>query len=62
MHNTHLMLKIRQWCCLVSETNHDRDVNAAINIKRFALQNQDLGVVQFAYGMWGKARRLMNNG
>jgi len=35
-------LKIREWCCSVCGTNHDSDVNATINIKKFALQIQKL--------------------
>ncbi len=37
-----LTLKIREKGCSVCETNHDSDVNAAINIKKFALQIQKL--------------------
>ncbi len=37
-----LKLKIREWCCSVCGTNHDRDVNATIDIKKFALQSQNL--------------------
>jgi putative transposase len=37
-----LTLKIREWTCPDCKTNHDRDVNAAINIKKFALQSQNL--------------------
>ena len=42
MKDTHLTLKIREWCCSVHGTNHDSDVDAAINIKKFALQIQKL--------------------
>jgi putative transposase len=41
-HNKELTLKIREWTCPECNTNHDRDVNAAINIKKFALQDQNL--------------------
>jgi len=37
-----LTLKIREWKCPECKTKHDRDVNAAINIKKFALQSQNL--------------------
>jgi len=36
--NKELTLKDREWTCICG-TNHDRDINAAINIKNFALRN-----------------------
>ncbi len=37
--NKALTLKDRSWKCSTCNTEHDRDVNAAINIKAFALKN-----------------------
>jgi len=37
--NKDLTLKDRKWTCVECETNHDRDVNASINIKNFGLRN-----------------------
>jgi putative transposase len=44
-HNKDLTLAVREWTCLECNTTHDRDVNAAINIKKFALQDQNLVVI-----------------
>jgi putative transposase len=37
--NKELTLKDREWTCPICKTKHDRDINAAINIKNFALRN-----------------------
>jgi putative transposase len=36
-HNAELTLKDREWLCPECNTMHDRDTNAAINIKKFAI-------------------------
>lgn len=41
-HNKELTLDVRDWTCSSCNTHHDRDINAAINIKKFALQDQNL--------------------
>ena len=41
-HNSELTLKDREWICPDCKTPHDRDINAAINIKKFSLLDQNL--------------------
>ena len=38
--NKELTLKDRTWTCVKCNTTHDRDINAAINIKNFSLRNK----------------------
>ena len=38
--NRELELSDRKWTCTNCDTTHDRDINAAINIKNFGLRNQ----------------------
>lgn len=44
-HKSDLTLAVRAWFCPSCNTLHDRDINAAINIKKFALQDQNLVVI-----------------
>jgi len=44
-HNGKLTLADRDWTCPDCKTKHDRDINAAINIKKFSIQEQNLIVI-----------------
>ncbi|MCD4807953.1 MAG: IS200/IS605 family element transposase accessory protein TnpB [Methanococcoides sp.] len=44
-YNNKMTLKDRDWCCPECNTEHDRDINAAINVKKFALQKQNLLII-----------------
>ena len=41
-YNSNLTLEDREWKCPACKTKHDSEINAAINIKKFALQAQNL--------------------
>ena len=41
--NKDLTLKDREWTCIICNTNLNRDVNAAVNIKNFSLRNHSSG-------------------
>ncbi len=40
--NKDLTLKIREWQCPECKTLHERDINAAINIKKIALMGHEV--------------------
>lgn len=54
-HNSNLTLKDREWICTDCKRKHDRDINAAINIYKFSLQDQNLIVI---WHLWKGGKRL----
>ena len=61
--NTKISLKDRTWICSCCNTNHDRDLNAATNIKnegiRLILQDKDL--VEYIIGVLEKHPDIIND-
>ncbi|MDW7732153.1 MAG: RNA-guided endonuclease TnpB family protein [Methanolobus sp.] len=56
--NKELTLDIREWKCPDCKILHDRDLNAAINIKKIALNNLNTaGTAGRAYGLAGVGQR-----
>jgi putative transposase len=55
--NTNLTLKDRTWTCTNCSTEHDRDINAAKNIKSMGLHNQNRVVVDSHELTLGEIRR-----
>lgn len=55
--NNELTLSIREWTCSYCNSKHDRDVNAAINIKYFALNSFIPGTGSRAYGSMNNSSR-----
>ena len=56
-HNSNITLKEREWICPDCKTKHDREVNAAIDIKKFSLDNQNLIVI---WHLWNAGDELWN--
>ena len=56
-YNSILTLKDQEWKCPDCKTRHDRDINVAINIKKFALLDQNLIGI---WRMWNWGMSLGN--
>jgi len=48
-----LTLKDRNWICEICHIEHDRDINAAINIKKIGLEKVNL--IKHTHGQWDRA-------